>query len=82
MKLNYKTQIMISVVVILLAHVVSVLLKHWIYISIGYIIDGLLWLIHPVMIKSTTTSKGAVKWVRIAGIILILVGIFTRVRLY
>lgn len=82
MKLTYKAQMVISLVIILLANVISTIMKHWIYRSGGFVICGLLWLIHPVLPNGAEVSKRTLLWTRIAGIILILMGIFTRVYIY
>ena len=84
-KLTYKTQLLLSVIIILLANVLTTLLKHWIYRSIGFIICGLIWLLHPVLMKqeefSMMTAK-TIRWVRVSGIVLILIGFFTRGYFY
>ena len=82
MKLTYKAQIFISLVIILLANVMSTILKHWIYRSGGFVICGLLWLIHPVLPNGAEVSKRTLLWTRIAGVILILIGVFTRAYFY
>lgn len=82
MKLTYKTQMFISLVIILLANVISTMLKHWIYRSGGFVICGLLWLIHPVLPNGVEVSPKALLWTRIAGVILILIGVFTRAYIY
>lgn len=82
MKLTYKVQIIASVVVILLANVLSTIATHWVYRSAGFVICGLLWIIHPVFPKDTEVSKKTFLWMRIAGLILILIGVFTRVYIY
>ena len=82
MKLTYKAQMFISLVVILVANVISTILKHWIYRSGGFVNCGLLWLIHPVLPNGAEVSKRTLLWTRIAGIILILIGIFTRAYIY
>jgi len=81
-KLTYKAQMFISLVVILMANVVSTLLKHWIYRSGGFVICGLLWLIHPVLPNGAEVSKRTLLWTRISGVILILIGVFTRAYIY
>lgn len=81
LNLTYKTQMILSVVLILVANILTTLLKHWIYRSIGFVLCGLLWVIHPVLIKqeeTTVLSEKTIKWVRISGVILILIGVFTR----
>ena len=82
MKLTYKAQMLICLVIILLANVISTILKHWIYRSGGFVICGLLWLIHPVLPNGAEVSKRTLLWTRIAGVILILVGVFTRAYIY
>ncbi len=82
MKLTYKAQIIISVFIILLANILSTVLKHWIYRSVGFVICGLLFIVHPVLPKGTEISKKTLLWVRIAGVILLLIGVFTRAYIY
>ncbi|MBE6996047.1 MAG: hypothetical protein E7429_04895 [Ruminococcaceae bacterium] len=82
MKLNYKNQMIIAVVVILLANVLTTIFKHWVYRSAGFVICGLLWLIHPVLPNGAEVSKRTLLWTRIAGVILILIGVFTRTYFY
>lgn len=81
MKLNYKTQITISVIVIILANILTDIFDFWIYRSIGFAVCGLLFIVHPVVPNSIARSKQAIFWTRIAGIILILIGVFTRVHI-
>lgn len=82
MRLNYKNQMIVSVIFILLANVLSTVLKHWIFRSVGFVICGLLWIIHPVLMDGAKVSKRTLLWVRIAGVVLILIGIFTRAYIY
>lgn len=80
MKMTYKTQLIATVVIVILANGVAEVFKHWIYRSIGFIICGLLWIIRLVLPNSAEVSKRTLLWVRIAGVVLILIGIFTRVH--
>ena len=82
MKFTYKVQMISSLVIILLANVLSTIFKHWIYRSAGFVVCGLLWIIHPVLPNGAEVSKRTLLWVRIAGIILILIGVFTRAYIY
>ena len=82
MKFTYKVQMISSLVIILLANVLSTIFKHWIYRSAGFVVCGLLWIIHPVLPNGAEVSKRTLLWVRIAGIILVLIGVFTRVYIY
>lgn len=80
MKLTYKAQMIVSVGIIILANILTEIFDYWIYRSIGFAICGLLWIIHPVLSKGALITKRTLWWVRIAGIILILIGVFTRVH--
>lgn len=82
MKLTYKAQMLIALVIILLSNVISTILKHWIYRSVGFVVCGLLWVIHPVVPNGVEVSKKTLLWTRIAGLILILIGVFTRAHIY
>ena len=48
-------------------------------IGAGFVVCGLLWIVHPVLPKGVEVSERTVLATRVAGIILILIGIFTRV---
>lgn len=78
MKLTYWVQILISCIVVLLANVASTVFQHWAYKSLGFVSCGLLWLIHPVLPNGAEVSKRTLLCVRLAGVILILIGIFSR----
>jgi hypothetical protein len=82
MKLTYNAQMTISVVIVILANVLTDALDFWIYRSIGFGLCGLIWIVHPVAVKGVEANKRTIFWTRIAGLILILIGIFTRVHHY
>ena len=78
MKLTYKAQMIISVIIIILGNILTDIFNFWIYRSIAFAIIGLLFVVHPVVPIFLETNKTTIFWTRIAGVILILVGIFTR----
>ena len=80
-KLTYETQLTISFLIVILGCILSDILNFWIYHSIAYVICGLLFIVHPAVPKRLEGIEKAVFWTRIAGVILILIGIFTRVHL-
>ena len=82
MKLKYWNQIVLTVGLVTLGNVLGTFLETWIYRSIAYVICGLIWIIHPVLLGDVPPTKREVKWVRIAGVILILIGVFTRVGVW
>ena len=80
MKVTYKTQTIISVIIIIFVNIITEALDSWINRSMGFVLCGVIWIIHPVLPIGAEISKRTLLWVRIAGIILILIGVFTRVH--
>ena len=80
MKLTYKAQMIIAVVIIILTNILTDVFDSWIYRSAGFVVCGLMWVIHPVLPNSVEASKRTLLGLRIAGVFLILIGIFTRVH--
>ena len=80
MKLTYKAERNLSVIIIILANILSDVFQHWIYISVGWGIIGLMFIVHPVVPDKFEGNEKAIFWVRIAGVIAILIGVFTRVH--
>lgn len=81
MKLTYKAQMIISVIIIILGNILTDVLDFWICRSIAFAVCGLLFIVHPVVPKYLETNKTTVFWTKIAGVILILIGVFTRVHI-
>ena len=81
MKLTYKAQMILSFFLVILGNILTEVFDFWIYRSIAFIICGLLFIVHPVVPKHLEGIDKAVFWTRIAGVIFILIGIFTRVHL-
>ena len=81
MKLTYKAQMIISVAIIILANILTEIFASWIYRSVGFGVCGLLWIVHPVLPKGAEVSKRTLLYTRTAGVILILIGVFTRVHI-
>ncbi len=81
MKQNYKSQMIISIIIIVFANILTEIFDFWIYRSIGFVICGLLWVFHPVLPNGAEVSKRTLLWVRIAGVLLILSGVLTRVHI-
>jgi len=82
MKLTYKNQLILTCVIIIAFDILNSIFKNWIFTSVGFCVCGLLWIIHPVMIRNTTPTKTQVIIIRLAGVLLILMGIFTRSYFY
>ena len=81
MKLTYKAQMILSFILVILGNILTDVFDLWIYRSIAFIICGLLFIVHPVVPKHLEGIDKAVFWTRIAGVILLLIGSFTRVHI-
>ena len=80
MKLTYRKQTALGVIIIVLANILTDAFEFWIYRSIGFGICGLMWIMHPVLPSNVEENEKTMLWARIAGVILILIGVFTRVH--
>ena len=80
MKLTYRKQMALAVILIILANILTDVFEFWIYRSVGFCLCGLMWILHPLVPDHMEANKKTLFWTRIAGIILILIGVFTRVR--
>lgn len=82
MKLTHKAQMIICFLIIILANILTDIFDYWLYRSIGFGICGLIWIAHPVIPDGMEVNKQTIFWTQVAGIILILIGVFTRVHHY
>ena len=80
MKLNYDAQLTISFILVILGNILTAVFDFWIYRSLAFVICGLLFVVPPVVPNYLETNKKTVFWTRIAGVILLLIGGFTRVH--
>ena len=80
MKLNYDAQLTISFILVILGNILTDVFDFWIYRSLAFVICGLLFVVHPGVPNYLETNKKTVFWTRIAGVILLLIGGFTRVH--
>lgn len=80
MKLNYDAQLTISFILVILGNILTDVFDFWIYRSLAFVICGLFFIVHPVVPNYLETNKKTVFWTRIAGVILLLIGGFTRVH--
>lgn len=78
MKLTYHKQMMVMVAMILVGNGISTMLQHWALRSAGFVICGLLLVFHPVLPESIPMTEKSRLWVRVAGALLIYLGVFTR----
>lgn len=78
MKLTFRNQMILSCTVVVLFNLLNMIFKQWVFTSIGFVIFGLFWIIHPVMPKNAVKSPKALWAVRAAGVVVVLIGILTR----
>lgn len=77
MKLNYTMQVILSVCLVIAGDVLNTMLGSWIFVSIGFCVAGLIWLVHPVIKDDAEPTKRDKIAIRIASVIFILIGLMT-----
>ena len=82
MKLTFQRQLILTVVIKLTFNVLTTVFQHWIFASVGSCLCGLLWIIHPVWHSNTKPMPRDLLIVRLAGVLLIIYGIFSRQYFY
>ncbi len=82
MKPEFRKRLNKMAIIILVFSVLNTLFRHWIFSSIGFCVCGLLCVIRPVKMNDIRPEKNQLTECRIAGIILILLGIMLRAKLY
>lgn len=80
MKLTYRAQLIACVVLVLLGNVLTDAFEFWIYRSLAFGLCGLIWIVHPVAPQGMEENRKTLFWTRIAGAILVCIGLFTRVH--
>ncbi len=82
MKLTFRNQMIITCVIVAIFNLLNVLIKNWIFTTIGFVSFGLFWAIHPVLPQNAIQNNKA-KWaIRIAGMVVIVIGLLTRSYMY
>ena len=81
MKLTFIAQMIVSIIIVILGNVLTDVFDFWVFRSIAFAICGLLFIVHPVVPKRLEGIDKAIIWTRIAGVILIFIGIFTRAHI-
>ena len=80
MKLNYKTQMILAIGIVVVCYILAMVFRNMLFRTLGLCLSGLLYAVHPVVQKGEESNKELKRAVRIAGIFLILIGLFTTVR--
>ncbi len=79
MKLKYKNQMILAIGLVVICYVLAVVFRNLLFRTIGLCLCGLLYAVHPVMPEGEESNKELKRLVRVAGIVLIFIGIFTTV---
>ena len=79
MKLNYRNQMILAIGIVVVCYVLAAVFRNLLFRTIGLCLCGLLYAIHPVVQESESSNKDLKKVVRIVGILLIFIGLFTTV---
>ena len=82
MKPEFRKRLNKMAIIVLVFSVLNTAFKHWIFSSIGFCICGLLCVVRPVKMNDNRPEKKQLIECRIAGAILILLGVMLRARLY
>lgn len=77
-KLTFDKQIIIGLAILLMAHICSWIFKQGIFINAAWVLYGLAFIIHPVYPEKSKDVKNIQLWVRLAGVLCVLVGFITR----
>ena len=75
MKLNYKTQMVLTIALIIVFNLFDSTFDHWIFSSVGTCLAGLLWVVHPVMVDDEVPTARQKLLLRFTGVFLILLGV-------
>lgn len=77
-KLTFDKQILIGLAILLMAHICSWIFKQGIFVNAAWVLYGLAFIIHPVCPERAKDVKNIQLWVRLAGVLCVLVGLITR----
>lgn len=80
MKATFKQRLWLTAILVFVGNILCEVFHHWAFRSAAWVICGLLHILRPVLPKNAEDDKKTLLAVRIAGVILILIGIFTRVH--
>lgn len=79
MKLNYKNQMILAIGIVVACFVLTIVFRNLLFRTIGFCLSGLLYVIHPVAPDGEESNKELKKYIRLAGVLLICIGLFTTV---
>ena len=75
MKLNYRNQLILSILLIIIGNTIGTLYANGFVVASGFIIAGLIWIVHPVVSADMTPTPMALWGIRLLGLIIALAGV-------
>ena len=82
MRPEFKKRLITMAAIVFISCILNTVFKHWLFTSVGFCISGLICVIRPVKINDIQPEKQQFTECRIAGVIVILLGIMLRARFY
>ena len=82
MNKEFRMQILVSVIIILVFNILNTVFRHWFFTSIGFCSCGLLWFIRPLKRNDYRPEEDQFKECKIAGVVLFFLGLFLRANFY
>ena len=76
--LTYGNQMLLGIVVLGLGHLLAWVTDMSFFVNLGWIFYGSLFVVHPVWLESADRNPNIKRYVRIAGIVVILLGLMLR----
>lgn len=78
--MSYRGQFWLTIGLITAFHILNMLLHHWLLSCTGYVLAGLLWILHPMLPERTENTRQNRNIIRLAGGVLILLGVAVHFR--
>lgn len=80
MKITFQQRLWITAILVFIGNILAGIFHHWVFHSAACVICGLLHILRPVLPENAEDNKKNRLAIRIAGVIIILIGVFTRVN--
>lgn len=80
-KLTFKNQLYLGLAIVLIGFILTTITKNGIFSNIGWSIYGILFIVNPVEPKKYKGYSNLKKWIRISGIMILILGLITKFNL-
>ena len=75
MKLNYRNQIILSIIFIIIGNTIGTLYANGLILAAGFIAAGFIWIVHPVVSADMTPTPMALWGIRLLGLVIAMAGV-------